>query len=246
MATNNNAPESGGKEFFLLPLGDVSPTPVGGGGLPIQTGENHSVFGIFFSRNGIMAQTLWTKRNIVRIAATLGLVVLCGVAQPAWAHHRGGGGGGAGGGGGGGGGGGKCGGGGGGSGGTTTAGTTTGGTTTGTGTATNTAAANSAALQAYNAYNPNALGQTVMQQVRLQQVANQQRAMARRAQTIQQTQFVASVRSQMSRSDDPEAIAASGEGSVRPWLLQQRRLQYEALQDRKRESRALLANHGDR
>lgn len=85
-----------------------------------------------------------------------------------------------------------------------------------------------------------------MQQVRMQHVANQQRAMARQQQAIQQTQFVASVRVQMARSNDPEAIAAASEGSVRPWLLQQRRAQYEALQDRKREAREMLAKHGDR
>jgi hypothetical protein len=86
-----------------------------------------------------------------------------------------------------------------------------------------------------------------MQQVRMQQVTNQQRALARRAQTIQQTQFVASVRAQMARSGDEEAMSTAFDGgSIRPWLLQQRRQQVEAAQNRRREAQELLARHGDR
>jgi hypothetical protein len=86
-----------------------------------------------------------------------------------------------------------------------------------------------------------------MQQVRLQQAANQQRALARKAQSLQQTQFVASVRSQMARSGDPEAMATAFDGgSIRPWLLQQRRQQVEAAQNRRKEAQELLARHGDR
>jgi hypothetical protein len=86
-----------------------------------------------------------------------------------------------------------------------------------------------------------------MQQVRVQQAANQQRDLARQAQSIQQTHFVASVRAQMARSGDPEAMTAAIDGgSIRPWLLQQRRQQVEAAQNRRREAQDLLARHGDR
>jgi hypothetical protein len=86
-----------------------------------------------------------------------------------------------------------------------------------------------------------------MQQVRVQQAANQQRALARQAQSIQQTHFVASVRAQMARRGDPEAMTAAIDGgSIRPWLLQQRRQQVEAAQNRRREAQDLLARHGDR